>query len=146
MTIGEDRNKNWFKNWQLCGVWKLPFCDHRAIKLTQNWLYFTNPCINFHVQSLVNTTPRYLNFSTCCSVLSFICRIHRLGFLERRSTSVFLLLIFIPAWSHAAENRSSACWRPCSEGASSTKSYAKSKRLILQLRTMTRLWPSNQFM
>ena len=24
-TIGEDRNKDRFKNWQLCGVWKLRF-------------------------------------------------------------------------------------------------------------------------
>ena len=24
MTIGEDRNKDRFKNWQLCGFWKLP--------------------------------------------------------------------------------------------------------------------------
>jgi len=32
--------------WQLCGVWKLPFCGHRAIKLTQNCVSFTNPCIN----------------------------------------------------------------------------------------------------
>ena len=36
-----------------------------------------------------------------------------LGFLERRNTSVFLVLVFIPTWSHAAENLSSACcWRP----------------------------------
>jgi len=42
MTISEDRKKDWFKNWQLCGVWKPPFCDHRAIKRTQNftkWVY-----------------------------------------------------------------------------------------------------------
>jgi len=31
MTKGKDRNKHRFKNWQLCGVWKLPFSDHRAI-------------------------------------------------------------------------------------------------------------------
>ena len=43
ITTGEDRNKNWYQNWQLCGVWKLPFCDHRAIKLTQNCVCFTNP-------------------------------------------------------------------------------------------------------
>jgi len=28
MTMGKDRNKDRFKNWQLCGVWKLPLCDH----------------------------------------------------------------------------------------------------------------------
>ena len=47
------------------------------------------------------------------------------------------MLIFIPAWSHAAANRSSACWRHCSEDASSTKSSAKRKQLILQLPTVT---------
>jgi len=41
------------KIWQLCGVWKLPFCDHRAIKLTQNCVCFTNPCINLLVPSSV---------------------------------------------------------------------------------------------
>ena len=58
-TIGEgrkDRNKDRFKNWQLCSVWKFLFCDHTAIKLTQNCACFTNPCVNFHVQSLANAT------------------------------------------------------------------------------------------
>ena len=63
MTIGKDRNKDRFKNWQLCDVWKLPFCDYRPIKLTQNCVSFTNPCINL-LPPLLNTTHRYLNFST----------------------------------------------------------------------------------
>jgi len=45
MTIGKDRNKDLFENWQLCGVWKLPFCGHRPIKRTQNCVSFINPCI-----------------------------------------------------------------------------------------------------
>ena len=61
--------------------------------------------------SLVNTTPTYLNFSTCCSVLPLICRTHWLGFLERYNTSVFLVLIIIPTWPHAPENHSSVCWK-----------------------------------
>ena len=61
MTIGKDQNKDQYQNWQVFGAWKLPFCDHRVIKLTQNCACFTNPCINVHVQSLVNATPRYLN-------------------------------------------------------------------------------------
>jgi len=32
----KDGNKDRFKSWQLCGVWILPFWDHRSIKLTQN--------------------------------------------------------------------------------------------------------------
>ena len=54
----------------------------------------------------------------------------------------------VPDWSHAAENRSSAC--SCSAGASSTKSPAKSKRSILQLPIVTpsstRLWLYIQFL
>ena len=69
--------------------------------------------------SLANTTPPYLNFLTCCCVLLLTCSVHWLGFLKRHNTSVFLVLIFIPTWSHATESRSSACWRPSSQDASS---------------------------
>jgi len=129
MTTGEDRNTDEFKNWQHCGVWKFPFCHHRAIKLTLELslnIRVSNSL--FRLPSLVNTTTRYVNFSTCCSVLLLTCSVH----------CVFLALMFIPAWSHAAANRSRiAYWRTCSEDASSTKSSAKSKRLILQLPTVT---------
>ena len=87
MTIGKDRNKDQLENWQLCGVWKLPFCGHRAIKFTQNCVSFTNPCINLlglRFPTHVNTTPRYLNVSTCWSVLPLTCRIHYLGFAKRQ--------------------------------------------------------------
>jgi len=33
LTVGEIRKKHRFINWQLNGVWKLPFCDHGAIYL-----------------------------------------------------------------------------------------------------------------
>ena len=56
----------------------------------------------------------------------------------------WIMLIFIPARSHTKANLSSACWRPCSEDESSTKSPSQSKRLILQFLTVipssTRLW------
>jgi len=59
-------------------------------------------------------------------------------------------MIFNLVRLHAAENRSSACWRLYWEDASSTKSSAKSKRLILQAPTVTppstRLWVSIQVM
>jgi len=72
----------------------------------------------FHLPSLVNSTLRHLNFSTCCSV-------HWLKLLERYNTLVFLVLIFIQALSHAAANQSNGCWRPCSQDASSNKSSKK---------------------
>jgi len=39
--------------------------------------------------------------------------------------ALLLVLIFIGSWSHAAENRSTGCWRRCSEDANSNKSSAK---------------------
>ena len=36
MTTGEDRNKDQFKSWNLCGLWKYPFRHHGALKVTQN--------------------------------------------------------------------------------------------------------------
>ena len=50
------------------------------------------------------------------------------------------MLIFIPARPYAAENRSSACWRPYWEDASCIKSFAKSKRLICS----SQLWQPPQ--
>ena len=43
------RNKDRFENWQLFGLGKLPFRNDGAIKLTQNCICFTNPCINLFV-------------------------------------------------------------------------------------------------
>ena len=40
----ENQNKDWFKNWKLYGVLKLPFCDYRAINYLQMRVCFTNPC------------------------------------------------------------------------------------------------------
>jgi len=67
MTISEGRNEDRFKYWQVCCIWKHPFCHHRAIKLTQNCVCFTF-CASislFRLPSLANITPRFLNFSTC---------------------------------------------------------------------------------
>jgi len=54
MTTPEDRHKDHFENWKLCGLWKLPFLNHRAIKSTQNCVCFTNLSINFFVPTSVN--------------------------------------------------------------------------------------------
>jgi len=53
-----------------------------------------------------------LNLSTCCGILPRTCSIRCLGFSWRRHMLAFLVLIFITAWPQAAENRSSAYWRP----------------------------------
>ena len=59
--------------------------------------------------SLVNATPRYLNFFTCFNDAPPTCREHWTGFLERCSTAVLEVLIFIPAMSHAATKPFNAC-------------------------------------
>jgi len=108
------------------------------MKVTQNCVCLTNPCINLLVPSSV-TREYHPNILELLSALSLICYAHMLqfGFLERHNTSIFLVIILFPAWSQATENRSSACWRPCSEGGSSSKSCAESKWLILLLPTVT---------
>ena len=129
---GSDRNKGRFKNWKLCVLWKLQFRHHGAIKLTQNCVCFTNPCINplFRLPSLVNTTPRYLNVSTCCSVFLLTCREHCLGRHERHNTSIFSELILVASWSHAAENRSNECWRPRCEDPRMQHQFVRKKQTV----------------
>jgi len=117
MTIGENRNKDWLKNGHFCGIWNSPFCDHRAIKLMQNCVYFPSvyqsPCTAFRHSWIPPQERRYLNFSACCCALPRTCSEHCLGFVERRAQYLgFLVLIFIPAWSHAAENGPNSRWRP----------------------------------
>jgi len=53
LTTGEDRNKDRFKNWKLCVLRKLPFLHHGAIKLAQNYVCFTNPCVKLFVPTFV---------------------------------------------------------------------------------------------
>ena len=64
------------QNWQLCGAWKLPFCDHRAIKLTQSCVCFTAPSINLFVSlSLTgeyHPKVAYLNFPPAAVCLSWV--------------------------------------------------------------------------
>ena len=85
--------------------------------------------------SLVNATPRYLNFSTCFIAAPFTCNRHWSGFLEIWRTSVLAVLIFIPAVLHASAKLFNAHWRPDSVEESRTKSSTKSRPLILQFPT-----------
>ena len=124
MTIGEDRNKDRFKNWKLCVLWNLPFRNHGAKKLTQNWVCFTNPCINLFVLTSVtceyhSKVLEHLHLLQCFSAhlqetLPWASSQEILPW-ARHNTSIFLVLFFVPVWSHASENRSNACWRPCWE-------------------------------
>jgi len=114
MTTGEDRNKNPFKNWKPCVPWKRTFRHHETIKLTQNCVCFTNPCINPFVPTSV-TGEYHPKVLERLHLLQLTCRKHCLGCLKRHNTSTFSVLIFIPAWSHASEIRSNASWSPCED-------------------------------
>ena len=47
------KNKDRFKNSKLCGLWKLPYRHHGAIKFKQNWVFLSNLCINILVATSV---------------------------------------------------------------------------------------------
>jgi len=100
--------------------------------LTPSCDCFPNPCFHLpsRLPSRMNSTRKYLNFSTCCSIFPLTCNTHWFGYLDWHNTSVFLVLISILAWSQASENGWSACWRPWWEDASSNKSSTNNKRLI----------------
>ena len=65
MKIG---TKTDIKNRKLCGLWKLPFRHHEAIKLTQKCVCFTSPCIRPFVPTSV----------TCENHLKLFERLHLL--------------------------------------------------------------------
>ena len=100
--------------------------------------------------TLVNATPRYLNFSTCFNNTPPTCRKYWTGFLKKYGTSVLEVLIFIPAILHASAKAFNTCWRPDFNAASETKLSAKSSPLILHLpivaHSSVRLSLSIQFM
>ena len=130
MTTGEDRNKDRFKHWKHRGLWKLPFRNHRSIKLTQNCTCFTNPCINLFVPTSV-TRKYHPKVLECLHLLQCIsAHLHCLGRLERHNTSSVLVLIFVPSWSHAAQNRSNACRRPCWEDPCMQYQFVRKKQTV----------------
>jgi len=45
----------------------------------------------FRLPSLANTTPRYLNFSTCCNLLPLTCSVWAYGFWWERTHRMVLL-------------------------------------------------------
>ena len=91
------------------------------------------------LSSLVNATPRYLNFSTSFNDTPPTCREHWTGFLEKCSTSVLEVQIFIPGMSHAAAKLFNACWKPDARKSVKIKSSAKRNRLIWHFPIVTHL-------
>ena len=102
----------------------------RRIKLTQNCVCFTNLCINPFVPTSVTREyhPKVLERPHLLQY--FAAYLQETLPWERHNTSVFLEMIFIPAWSHAAENRSNACWRPCCEDPRMQYQFVRKKQTV----------------
>ena len=98
----------------------------------QNCVSFTIPCINPFVPTSV--TREY-----CSKALE---RLHLLQCISAHLQNTlpwaswetkylnFLVLMFVPAWSHAAENRSNACWRHCWEDPRMQYQFVRKKQII----------------
>jgi len=142
MTTGEDRSKDRFKNWKLCGLCKLLFRYHGAIKLSQNCVCFTYAWINPFIPTSVTREyhPKELE---------------RLHLLQCIAAHVQNTLPWA-SWETQYLNLFSADFRSCLVARSrrkndqmctedpvekihacSTNSSAKSKRFFLQFTTMT---------
>ena len=108
VTAYEGRNKDRFKNCKLYDFENTRFY-RGATKLTQNYVSFRNPCNHLFFPTSVTreyhrNVLRYLNF-TCCSIFPLTCRIYSFGRFERRYTFVFLGMVSVLAWMHAAQNK-----------------------------------------
>jgi len=72
-------------NWQLFSAQKFPFCDQGTIKLKQNCIRFTNPCINLLGLPFITHEhqPKVtLEVFDMLQRITIICNAHWLGFLE----------------------------------------------------------------
>ena len=76
------------------------------MKLTRSYGCFSTPCINLLVLSFVHFWIQPHGTSTFPPSAAYCrsLRTYTVMFPERNSTSVFSMLYFIPAWSHAADN------------------------------------------
>ena len=110
ITIREDGNEiyNQTRGWdgrtwpKLCTAWKLLFCDKEHCN-TCNTAFSLPICASlylFHLPPLTITTTRHLNFIKCSSVSFLICRICRIGFLDRPDLS-FCKIFMLIAGRHA---------------------------------------------
>ena len=134
MTITENGDKIQFENWELCLFWQFAFHDNRTVQSSHYCTSLAYSGMQFFILPSVTRkcNPKILELFICFSVVPFTCSTHWSGFLQRWSTSVPAVLIFILAVLHASAKLFNARWRPDSVEESKTKSSANSRRLILQ--------------
>ena len=112
MAISQNRNIDCSKmdSFALVQSSRFSTTDRRSWRITALAFPMQISKSLFYLPSLVNETPRYLNFSDCFSSTPSIWREHCFGCQDRHMVSVFVVLVFNLASEHASENLSRACW------------------------------------
>jgi len=127
-TVDHDPNTNRFEKWQLCGVWKLLLCEHRTLTLTQNWVCFTNPCINLFVPSSVTLLDLlYLLQCNAAHLQHTLLRAFGETYYVGPIRGCFQTGAVARRW-----NESNVCWRHWWVDASSAQIFVKRIQWILK--------------
>jgi len=131
MTTGEDRNKYRFKLKALRSL-KAPVSKtqskktHAELRLLCQSVYQSLCCDCRH-----SWIPPQATWTSPSTAVHFHALVeYCLGRLERHNTSIFSVVIFVPAWWHAAEYRSNACWRPLSEDPRMQCQFVRKKQTV----------------
>jgi len=130
MTTGEDRNKDRLK--KLFGLWKPPFRHHGVIKLRQNWVCFTDPCISLYFPTSITREyhPKLLERLHLLECISA----HLQNTLPWASWETQYLNLFSADFSSClvarSRNQSNACWRPCWEDPRMQYQFVREKQTV----------------
>jgi len=149
MTTAEHRNKDWFKKLKVLHSLKAPVSSPRSSKAhAELRLLYQSVYQPLFSDFRHSWTPPQGTWMSPPSAVNFrsLAENTALGRLKRHNTSIFLELIFVPSWSHAAENRSNVSWRPCCEDRMQYQFSRKKQTVYPQFPAVTplrrRLWLS----
>jgi len=90
-------------------------------------LFFLQYSFSRHLRFMITAEDRNKDLLQCISAHLQNTLPWRL---ETQNTSIFLVLIFVPAWSHAVENRSKACGRPCWDDPRMQHQFVRKKQTV----------------
>jgi len=97
----------------------------------RNCVNFTNPCIKPFVPTSVTREYHSKVLERLHLLQCIFAHVQNtLPWASWETIPHFLVLIFVPAWSHAAENRSNACWRPFWEDPRMQSQFVRKKQMI----------------
>ena len=133
MTTAEHRNKDWFKKLKVLHSLKAPVSSPRSSKAhAELRLLYQSVYQPLFSDFRHSWTPPQGTWMSPPSAVNFrsLAENTALGRLKRHNTSIFLELIFVPSWSHAAENQSNASWRPCFEDQRVQYQFVRKKQTV----------------